>query len=184
MLCVLDFHSFPSSSCLSPSKSAYHHSNNNNLLPVHCSYLHTSLTRRYTYSTRARASLQCRLRLASCSFALAYPRAALPFHHFLARRQHFLPTCHSYLTITSQTRQSPLQHLLAVLTTVNRSPVDLYLIPYCTSRTAYSTFTDASQTSTRSSTKHTTTSRLFGNSTATETRMNVRSHNLLRALRP
>jgi hypothetical protein len=51
-------------------------------------------------------------RLASCSFALAYPRAALPFHHFLLppdtfSRLSFIP--HNHLTYTSISTQTSLR---------------------------------------------------------------------------
>lgn len=51
-------------------------------------------------------------RLASCSFALAYPRAALPFHHFLLPPDtfsilSFIP--HNHLTYTSISTQRSLR---------------------------------------------------------------------------
>jgi hypothetical protein len=123
-------------SCLPLDNSAYYHTNNN--LTYHsppplphlicpCT-VPISIPRRYTYSTST-----CILPVPSI---LVWPAAASPWLTLEPRchsttfcsRQTLSPDCHSYLTITSQTRQSPLKHRFALLTAVNRSPVDLYLI--------------------------------------------------------
>jgi hypothetical protein len=71
---------------------------------------------------------ECRPRLATCSFALApwltyRSRVAIPL---LSRQPRTLSChCHSYLTITSHSPQSPPKHRSTLFTPVNRSPFNL-----------------------------------------------------------
>lgn len=156
--------------------------------PVHCSYFNTSLTPtlhiQHTCTCITTAALVWPP-AASPSRALAYRTgAALPFHHFLQLPDTFLSLSsipHNHLTLTSIST-TRLRFLVNASQSLAFQPVTYSLPPE--SHRIRSTFTDASQTSTRHFAKHTTSSRLIGNSTSTDPRMNVRSHISHRALCP
>ena len=156
--------------------------------PVRRSYFNTSLTPtlhiQHTSTCITTAALVWPP-AASPSRALAYRTgAALPFHHFLQLPDTFLSLStipHNHLTLTSISTPR-LRFLVNASQSLAFQPVTYSLPPE--SHRIRSTFTDASQTSTRHFAKHTTSSRLIGNSTSTDPRMNVRSHISHRALCP
>jgi hypothetical protein len=156
--------------------------------PVRRSYFNTSLTPtlhiQHTSTCITTAALVWPP-AASPSRALAYRTgAALPFHHFLQLPDTFLSLSsipHNHLTLTSISTPR-LRFLVNASQSLAFQPVTYSLPPE--SHRIHSTFTDASQTSTRHFAKHTTSSRLIGNSTSTDPRMNVRSHISHRALCP